>query len=144
MPNKRFMSRSESIGFLLAHAALFIVFVWFGLLKMLALSPATPLVIALSEKTLPFFDPDTFVRYFGAFEVFIGLCFIIPKLNRVGLVLLIPHIATTILPLILLPSLAWTDFLVPTLEGQYIIKNVAIAALAVSIFADMKKQIKLS
>lgn len=135
------MSRSESIGFLLAHAALFTVFVWFGALKVFGLSPATPMVITLYQKTLPFIEPATFVRWFGGFEVVIGLCFIIRKFDRLGLILLIPHMISTIMPLVLLPSMVWTGFFVPTLEGQYIIKNIVIIALAISLFADMKKQI---
>lgn len=43
----------------------------------------------------------------------------------------------TILPLILLPSIAWSGFLVPTLEGQYIIKNLAIMALAAGVAANL-------
>ena len=138
------MSRSESLGFILAHVAIFVVFVWFGALKVFGLSPATPLVIALCQMTLPFFDPNTFVAWFGAFEVFIGICFVFPRLNRLGLLLLIPHIFTTVLPLILLPEMVWTAPFVPTLEGQYIVKNLAIVALAISLFADMKKTMNFS
>lgn len=136
------MGREERASFVFSHIAIFIIFVWFGALKVLGLSPATPLVTALFEETLSFLplSPDLFVRLFGGFEVLIGLCFVIPRLHRLGLVLLIPHMLTTILPLFLLTDTAWTAILTPTLEGQYIIKNVVIIALATSIYVDSKKR----
>jgi hypothetical protein len=36
--------------------------------------------------------------------------------------------------------MTWQSFLVPTLEGQYIIKNVVIIALAAMVFVDLKKK----
>jgi uncharacterized membrane protein YkgB len=38
-------------------------------------------------------------------------------------------------PLLLVPDMAWNSWLVPTLEGQYIIKNIALIAIAISIAA---------
>ncbi len=35
------------------------------------------------------------------------------------------------MPLVLLPKVAWVHAFVPTLEGQYIIKNLAIIAVAI-------------
>jgi uncharacterized membrane protein YkgB len=43
------------------------------------------------------------------------------------------------LPLFLLPQITWHKFLVPTLEGQYIIKNLAIISLALVIGAHLRK-----
>ncbi|TAK57760.1 hypothetical protein EPO17_01175 [Patescibacteria group bacterium] len=134
------MKRSEYIAFIFAHFALFVVFVWFGSLKFFDLSPANPLVEALLSKTLPFISFKTFIMFLGAWEVLIGILFIIPKMEKVALILLIPHMITTIMPLFLLPEIAWQGFLVPTLEGQYIIKNIVIIGLAASMFADLKKK----
>ena len=39
--------------------------------------------------------------------------------------------------LVLLPAVAWQQPFVPTLEGQYIIKNLAIIAVAISIVSQM-------
>lgn len=135
------MGRGERISFIFAHIALFIVFVWFGALKIFGLSAATPLVLELFDKTLaPFMSFDNFIMLFGAFEVLIGILFIVPKMEKIALSLLIPHMLTTILPLFILPETIWQSFLVPTVEGQYIIKNVIVIALAASIFVDMKKK----
>ena len=118
----------------LARLAIFIVYFWFGALKLLGLSPATPLVFALFEKTLVSFVPfGIFYTLFSTFEIVIGILFLIHGLERVAIYLLALHLITTALPLFLLPDLTWQSFLVPTMEGQYIIKNVLIAALAVGI-----------
>ncbi|MEN9613725.1 MAG: hypothetical protein RLZZ347_32 [Candidatus Parcubacteria bacterium] len=134
------MKKKEYIAFLFAHFALFVVFVWFGALKFFDLSPANPLVDALLKQTLPFISFHTFIRILGAWEVLIGVLFIIPKMEKVAMILLIPHMITTIMPLFLLPDIAWQGFLTPTLEGQYMIKNIVIIALAASMFADLKKK----
>ena len=137
------MKKTEYTAFIIAHIALFTVFVWFGALKLFGLSPATPLVTDLFNNTLGLFVPftaDAFIVILGALEVLIGLFFIIPRMERLALVLLVPHMITTVLPLFLLPAVTWSGFFVPTLEGQYIIKNVVIIALAVMVFADMNKK----
>lgn len=134
------MGREERFVFIFSHIALFVVFVWFGALKFFDASPANPLVEALLAQTLPFISFHAFILILGAVEVIIGLCFIIPGLTAVGLVLLIPHMITTVLPLLLLPDIAWHGAFWPTLEGQYMIKNLVIVALAANIFADRKKR----
>jgi uncharacterized membrane protein YkgB len=117
----------------LARIALFVIFFWFGLLKIIDVSPANPLVSALLERTLPFMSFGTFIVLFSIYEMVIGICFLVPKWNKVGAVLFFLHMITTVMPLVLLPSVAWQGMWVPTLEGQYIIKNIALIALVVGL-----------
>lgn len=137
------MKRTEYIAFIFSHFAFFIVFVWFGALKVFGFSPAGPLVTNLFNHTLGLVLPmtaDKFMGAFGLLEVIIGIFFIIPRMEKVAFSLLIPHMLTTIMPLVFLPEMTWSSPLVPTLEGQYIIKNVIIIALAAMMFADMNKK----
>lgn len=127
------ISRLQKLVGPLARVAIFIVYFWFGTLKLIGTSPAAPLVQALFERTISFMPFPTFYTIFSIFEVVIGLLFLIRGLERLAIFLLGIHLFTTILPLIFLPSVTWQAFLTPTLEGQYIIKNVLIAALAVVI-----------
>ncbi len=120
---------------LFARMAIFIVYFWFGALKLFGVSPADPLVENLLKHTLPFISFQHFIILFALFEMLIGILFLIPGLERLAAALLVIHLITTFLPLILLPSETWQAFLVPTLEGQYIIKNVLIIALALVITA---------
>lgn len=121
----------------MARIGLFIVFFWFGALKVLGLSPASGIVEELLRTTIPFMEPALFVVLFGVFECLIGVLFLIKGLERVVLPLLFVHLITTLGPLVFLPSSTWSGFLTPTLEGQYIIKNVVIVAAAMGIAAHV-------
>ncbi|MBI3255861.1 MAG: hypothetical protein HYZ63_02725 [Candidatus Andersenbacteria bacterium] len=114
----------------LTRLAIFLVYVWFGILKVVYVSPANPLVESLMNKTLPFLTFNQFIVGFGLFEVLIGILFIIPRVEKVALSLLVIHLVTTVMPLFLLPAITWQAAFVPTLEGQYIIKNILIVACA--------------
>lgn len=127
----------RKISYPVAHIAIFIVFFWFGILKIVAESPANPLITDLLEKTLPFITFEQFIVLFGIYEMIIGIAFLIRGYERLAILLLIPHMITTILPLILLPAVTWQAWFVPTLEGQYIIKNIVIIALALSLAAHL-------
>lgn len=121
----------------LARVALFIVFFWFGILKVVADSPANPLVDSLLQRTLPFMTFETFIVLFGMYEMIIGILFLIPRTTRIVIPLLILHMITTFMPLVLLPQITWQGFLVPTLEGQYIIKNVLIIVLTIGVVSHL-------
>lgn len=114
-----------------ARIALFVIFFWFGILKVIGTSPALGLVQELFNTTflsaLPF---GTFFAVFGAYEMIIGILFLSRRSERIAIALLIPHMVMTMMPLFLMPDAAWQSFLTPTLEGQYIIKNLALIALA--------------
>ncbi len=113
--------------------ALFIIYVWFGALKVLGASPASPLISSLLVKTLPGMPYAWFMVLFGLFEILIGLLFLFPKYKRIAIILFAIHIILTSLPLFLLPHMTWHAFLEPTLEGQYILKNIALVALVTTL-----------
>lgn len=112
------------------RTTLAIVYVWFGAVKLLGLSAATPLVVALFDRTLAWLLPfSIFFFLFSLGEVILGLSFLVPKLDPVAKWLFVAHMLMTMAPLLLLPEFTWTSFLVPTLEGQYILKNLGLLAL---------------
>lgn len=121
----------------LARFGLLVVFFWFGFLKVVGLSPASPLVEALFEQTIPFMSFGTFIVLFGLLECLIGVLFVLRGAERIVIPLLFLHMITTLGPLVLLPAVAWNGPLIPTLEGQYIIKNIVIIATAVGIAAHL-------
>jgi len=120
-----------------ARIGLFTIYFWFGILKVLGLSPATPLVEDLFNHTMPIMAFSTFIILFGIFEAVIGILFLIKGAERIVLPLLLIHMVMTFMPLILLPSVTWTGFAVPSLEGQYIIKNLVIIASAIGIMSQL-------
>lgn len=117
----------------LARLAIFVVYFWFGALKLLGVSPAGPLVQELFDVAIISIPFPAFYMAFAIFEMIIGLAFLVRGWERVAIFLLMAHLATAALPLIVLPHITWQGFLVPTIEGQYIIKNILIAALAIVI-----------
>lgn len=123
-----------------ARITFFIIYFWFGILKIFDTSPANPLVAALQEKTLPFLTFEQFIVIFSIYEMAIGILFLFPKLTKVAFILFILHMGMTMMPLVLLPEVSWQGFLVPTLEGQYMIKNLVLIALASSILVDSNKK----
>jgi len=128
----------NKINLPLARFALFLVYFWFGILKVFDLSPASPMVLELLHRTMPFIPPTQFLIFFGLFEMLIGVLFLIPRFTKIAIILLFIHMVTTVGPLFIMPSYTWSGFLVPTMEGQYIIKNILIIALAVVIGSKLK------
>ena len=120
--------------------AFFVIFVWFGVLKVLELSPATDLVTELFEATFlsGLGSPAVFLILFGILEMAVGIMSLIPKLERITFLVMGLHLITTALPLFLLPDTAWYSFLVPSLVGQYIMKNIALLALGMLLLARIK------
>ena len=126
-------------GSAFARIGLFVIFFWFGILKVFAVSPAGPLVTSLFNETfLAGVSAATFSVYFGVFEMLIGVMALFKSLERYTFALLLFHLATTMLPLFLLPEAAWQAPFVPTLTGQYIFKNIALLAVSIFLFADLK------
>lgn len=121
-----------------ARAAFFVVFFWFGILKLLGLSPASPLAEALTAQTVGLQYFDVLFNGLSLVECLIGILFLIPKATRVVIPLLFVHMIVVSAPLALVPHEVWAGFLVPTLEGQYIIKNLAIIALAIGVAAQTR------
>ena len=121
----------------MARLALFVVFFWFGILKVFGLSPASGMVQNLFEQTMPIMQFGTFMILFGLLECAIGLMFLFKGFERVVIPLLFLHMITTFMPLFMLPQETWSGFMVPTLEGQYIIKNLLIIAAAIGIAAHL-------
>ncbi len=117
-----------------------VIFVWFGALKLFpGLSPAEELV----RNTIYFFDPDFFLPVLAIWEMLIGVGFLIGlftnKFQRITILLLFLQMPGTALPLVILPEVCWTSFPFGlTLEGQYIIKNLAIIGSALVIGATVR------
>lgn len=125
-----------------ARIALFIVFFWFGFLKFFGVSPAEPLAREMVGLTIG-------LEYFGilfallaTIECVIGILFLIPKATRIVIPLLFLHMAIVVAPLALLPGTAWQSWFVPTLEGQYIIKNLVVIVVAIGIASRTEPLIK--
>ena len=117
------------------RVSLAVVFVWFGILKPLGISPAEPLV-RMTVTSLPVFSTDAWVSVIGWWEVAIGIFFIFSRTTRLAIALLALQMVGTFLPLVLLPEITFQEIGLPvalTMEGQYIVKNLLIISAALVV-----------
>jgi uncharacterized membrane protein YphA (DoxX/SURF4 family) len=128
-------------GLTLLRLALGVVFFWFGVLKFFpGASPAEELAGRTIE-TLTFgvIPEDVALKILAVWEVAIGIGLFAGRWMRAVLLLLFVQMLGTITPLFLFPSETFTVFpFAPTLEGQYIVKNIVIVAAAIVLGATVR------
>ncbi len=123
------------------RVSLGIVFLWFGVLKFFpGLSPADQLASrTISALTLGIVPGDVAVLVLAVWECAIGLGLILGVFLRLTLLLLFLQMLGTFTPLLLFPDETFTRFpYAPTLEGQYIIKNLVLIAAGIIIGATVR------
>lgn len=122
-------------GFDALRYSLAVIFIWFGLLKPLGISPAEQLVLQTVD-WMPFFSADVWLSVIGWWEVVIGVLFLYKPAIRFAIGLLAMQMVGTFMPLVLLPAITFQEGRIPyglTMEGQYIIKNLLIISSALVI-----------
>jgi len=117
------------------RTALFVVFFWFGIVKLMGHSEATGLALALATKTVGASHFAVMFDTLAIVECVIGVLCLIPRAVRLVTAMLFVHMTVVCAPLLLVPELTWQRLLVPTLIGQYIIKNVLVVAAAFGLLA---------
>jgi len=117
-----------------------VIFIWFGILKPLHLSPAEGLLKA-TVVWLPFGSADFWLIVIGWWEVVIGVFFLFKKTTGIAIVLLLTQMVGTFMPLVFLPEVTFqsNNILIPTLEGQYIIKNLIIISAALVLGGEINR-----
>jgi len=134
----RWMARH---GIRLLRVSLGVVFAWFGALKFFpGLSPAQDLAGSTIEvMSLGLVPAAVAVPVLAAWEVAIGIGLLGGRFLRATLALLWLQMLGTVTPLALFPEQCFTWFpLAPTLEGQYIIKNVVLVAAGLVLGATVR------
>jgi uncharacterized membrane protein YphA (DoxX/SURF4 family) len=128
-------------GVALLRISVGIVFLWFGILKFFPnLSPAEDLAArTISALTFGIVQPNVSVPVLALWETVIGLGLISGLFMRATLALLALQMLGTITPLFLFPQETFLVFpIAPTLEGQYIIKNLVLVSAAIVIGATVR------
>jgi uncharacterized membrane protein YkgB len=118
------------------RVALFVVFFWFGLVKVFGVSEAAGLARALTAKTVGLAHFDVLFKALAVVECAIGVLCLMPKATRILIPAVLAHLCVVSAPLVMVPERTWQTFLlVPTMDGQYILKNVLILAAACGLAA---------
>lgn len=132
----RFMS---AYGIHLLRWAIAIIYLWFGGLKLINASPAAELVV----QTVFWLPPRMALLFIGGWEVLIGigLLFTHALVLRATLFLLWLQILGTFQVFFLLPQAAFqgSNPLLPTLEGQYAIKNLVLITAGLVIGSTVRR-----
>ena len=123
------------------RVSLGVIFIWFGILKPLGISAAAPLVLN-TVSWMPLLSSQGWLGVIGWREVAIGVFFLFRPTLRIAIALLALQMAGTFMPLVLLPEITWQPGRIPfgpTMEGQYIIKNLLIISAALAVGGTVRR-----
>ncbi len=127
-------------GLTLLRVSIGVIFFWFGVIKFWpGLSAADQLATDTIDQISFGLIADDFARVLLALlETAIGIGLITGKYMRFTLLLLLGQMFGAVTPLFLFPEVTWSQPLVPTLEGQYILKNIVLVSAALTIGATVR------
>ena len=128
-------------GITVLRIGLGVVFLWFGALKFFpGMSPAEDLALrTIDVLTFGLIPADVAILILATWESLIGLGLILGVWMRITLLLLFLQMLGTITPVFFFPSEVFSVIpIAPTLEGQYIIKNMVLVAAGLVLGATVR------
>jgi putative oxidoreductase len=122
----------------LLRGAIGLVFVWFGALKVMGVTPVGDFVAG----TLPWFDRGWLIPALGLFEIAIGLGVIVGRFVVLVCALLVGHLGGTFLALVMQSDVTFQSGnpLVLTTEGEFVVKNLVFVAAGLVIAAQFDRR----
>jgi uncharacterized membrane protein YphA (DoxX/SURF4 family) len=141
----RFNNWKERNGIKILRFSLGFIFLWFGVLKFFhGVSPAELIAgRTIGQLTFGLLQPNISLPVLAVWECTIGLGLITGAWMRLTLVLLYFQMAGTFLPLIFFPHETFSgSVFVPTLLGQYIIKNCVLISAGIVLGANLQGSVK--
>ncbi len=140
---KQWLARAEQIlqrvTLPALRMSLGLVFVWFGVLKVVGDSPVAELV----QATVPWADQRMLVPTLGWVEIVLGLALLAGKPRRLALIAVAAHLAGTFLVFVQAPSLviAGGNPLLLTGNGEFVLKNVVLICAALVLLSQAKQRL---
>lgn len=138
---ERLRQSIESKGIDILRLAVGLIFVWFGFLKFFgdvsaAESIASRTIFWITNGHL---HPDWAMPMLAVLECAIGIGILTKRYMSFVIPLMYFQMGGTLLPLLIFPDETWEMFpFVPTLEGQYIIKNAILVSAGIVLGAVAK------
>ncbi|TVR81202.1 MAG: DoxX family protein [Chitinophagaceae bacterium] len=139
--DKKIIKLMATYGLPALRISMGVVFLWFGFLKFFpGVSPAEELAIHTTEiLSFGLLDDRTAVFVIALWESIIGIGLIFRLFMRFTILLLFLQMIGACAPLVIFPDQVFTQFpYAPTLEGQYIIKNIVIICAALVLGASVR------
>ena len=107
----------------LLRASLSVVFFWFGMLKLMGVSPVGDLL----KNSLPFVAEAPFIQLLGAAEVIIAIGLSLDRFSNAAALLMILHLVGTLTIVLVSPHMIFSpSFPVLTMEGEFLAKNIVL------------------
>jgi len=130
--------RVEDLSLGMLRISIGVVFIWFGLLKVIGDSPADQMVAVVLPDVL---HPAVWIPVVGWVEVAIGVGFLIPALLPWILPVFLAQMAGTFLVLFLSPGLSFQgrNPLLLTQEGEFVVKNLVLLFAGLAVFSGRRK-----
>lgn len=133
-----------AVGFMERHGiaalrvALAIVFIWFGVLKVVDRSPVEDIV----KETIFFLPGDPFFRLLGCLEIAIGVGLLVPVALRLTLLVFWAQMVGTFLTLFVLPDRSFQggNPLLLGVLGEFVVKNLVLISAGLVIYASIRRQ----
>ncbi len=128
-------------GVTVTRLALGLVFLWFGVIKFVpGWSPAADLAIRTIDKlTLGLMPASVSLPILALWESLIGIGLLSGRFLRLTLLLLFLQMPGTMLPLLFFPSETFVHIpFSPTMEGQYIVKNLILVGAAIVVGSTVR------
>jgi len=125
-------------GLGLLRVSLGVVFIWFGLLKVIGVTPVADLVVAV----ISWVPAALSVPMVGVFEVVLGVGLVVGYGLRFTLLLLWLHLAGTFMLLLIRPDLAFQNGnpLFLTADGEFVIKNLVLISGGIAVGSTVHRQ----
>ena len=135
--DKRVVDFMATYGLGILRFSLGLVFVWFGLLKVIGVTPVASLVTAVVSLIPAAFS----VPLVGLFEVVLGVGLMVGYGLRFTLLLLWLHLAGTFLLLVIRPDLAFQNGnpLFLTADGEFVIKNLVLISGGIAVGSTVRR-----
>jgi len=108
------------------------VYVWFGLLKILGISPVAGLV----KDTYPMLPQPSTILLLGFGEILIGLLLLHPRTLKTGLILMWLQMGGIFTGVLLNPSVYFSSSnpLMLTINGEFVVKNLVLLAAGYALW----------
>lgn len=114
-----------------------VIFCWFGVLKFVpGLSPAEALAGRTIEAlSVGLVHPWLSLPALALFECALGALLISGRYPKMAILFLLAHMIGTFSPALFFPREVFRGFMLPTLVGQYILKNIILIAAGIVVSA---------
>ena len=125
-------------GILALRISLGVIFVWFGVLKVIGDSPVYDLVAS----TVYLVPPEFFVPFLGFWEIAVGLGLLTGLALRLTLIFFLMQMAGTFLVLVVKPEVAFQGLnpLLLTTEGEFVVKNIVLISGALVVGSTIRRR----